>query len=599
MDSWLPQGFFEQLKRHYLFRSAAIYAVIAWLLIQASSSVLPNFGFPRDGVRFVIIVVALGFPVMLVLTWLFVKPRGLVPAECSRRLQLHWKLGSALSVVIIATTTVSGWFLWSAADTARQAQAVNQAVPAVPAVEAFNPFPRSIAVLPFVNRSDDPSQQYFSDGITEEITAALSALPGMHVTAWQSTSQFRGQNVSVTSVGKALNVANVLVGSVQRDGDRVRISVELASTVTGYQQWSSHYDRTFKDIFTTQDDISKAIVDTLQLQLASGGSLVTAMTTNTDAHEFYLKGLAANNAAPVKIDIAIADFQQAIRLDPKFADAYAALAKAYAASHQYTNVPLAKSLPLAKRAAKQALQLNPKLAAAHVALGMTYALERKPQRARDELRQVLALNPNDPGAHIIYATLLPVNDSQEKLAHYQQASDLDPKSYRSVVAHYNMAGTYEGLEDYDKAMTEYRKAIDLAPQLVYLRLDFAGLYHRRGDNQNAIAALSGIAVADPIQAGLLNAARVVYQAQAMPTLRNDAHAALQQVDTSKLSAPDLIELAVLYSVLADKDRAIQLLTGACANAPESCSDIAVNPNFRPLASEPRFQKLIKQYNLST
>lgn len=588
----VPPSFLERLKRHYIFRIAATYALIAWILIQASGSILPGFGLPRDSVRFVIIVVALGFPVMLVLAWTFVKPRDVDPVNLSRWTRLRWRLGSALSIIVVVLVCISGWYLWRIAVTSHEAQSLAMATPPNSATTAFNPIPHSIAVLPFANLSTDAMQQYFSDGITEEVTNALGKLPGVRVIAWQSAAVYRGRKITVPDVGRALNVANVLVGSIMRDGERVRISAELVSAVTGYQLWSSHYDRTFKDVFAIQDDISKAIVSALQLQLAGNGPLVAAATTNPGAHDFYLKGLAASNArTAASLDEATSDFQRAIQLDPRYAEAYAALAWAYAIRNEYSSVPLAKSMPMAKRAAKQALRLNPNLAAAHVALGYIYMSEQNPRRAEKELRRALKLNPNDAEAHIVYGVLLPANRQQDQLAQYQQAAVLDPNS---ALAHYNLAVTYEDMGDYTNAITEYQATVGLAPQLTFARLDLASLYHNNADDRSAIAILSGVHIDDPQQAKLANAARLVYTAQQHPDLRDQALATLQHMDVVNMSASDKEALVILYAVLGQKDYAVQLLSQACATAPETCGQLAAE--FKVLEGEPRFQKLVEKYS---
>ncbi|MGH8397812.1 MAG: tetratricopeptide repeat protein [Gammaproteobacteria bacterium] len=590
----LAPGFLERVKRHIIFRIAAVYAIASWILIQLSSSVFPNLGLPKDSIRFVIILVALGFPVMLVLAWTFVKPSSIEPEGYTRWKRVRLRIGSILSVLIIVLVCISGWYLWRAAVIAHVAQEISETV-TDNAAPVFNPPLRSIAVLPFKNQSDDPNQQYFSDGITEEITSALGALPGVRVTSWQSTSVYRDTGISIIKVGKALNVANVLLGSISRDGNRIRISAQLVNSVTGYQLWSGDYDRTFKDVFAVQDDISKAIVSALQLHLPSTGTLVTDATADPNAHDFYLKGLAAQNAEnAASLDVAVQDFQQAIRLDPKYAEAYAALGQTYAFSHSVTDIPLTKSLPLAKRAAKQALRLDQNLAAAHEALGMVYALEQKPKRAITELRRALRLDQNNARTHIIYATLLPPNKHVKALDQYEQAVNLDPND---PYAHYNFGVIYEDYGDYKNAILEYQATLGLAPQLSYVRLDLAGAYHRNSDDKSAVDILTGVKTDDPLQAQILDAARLTYMAQQTPDINNQALDALKQIDVTRINVTDKEKLSALYTVIGKKGLAIKLLEEACANGPETCTDLAINPGYALLRSEPLFHKLVEQYTL--
>ncbi|MGA9854217.1 MAG: tetratricopeptide repeat protein [Gammaproteobacteria bacterium] len=595
MDDKPPSNFLDRLKRHYIFRIAAVYAIAAWVVIQLFNNVLPNLGLSKDSVRFVIIIVTLGFPVVLILAWTFIDPKGDGHTEPSGWIRMRLRIGSALSLIIIVLVSISGWYLWKAAVVAHVAQLVSEAAPKNTA-PVFNPSSRSIAVLPFRDQSTNPNEQYFSDGITQEITGALGSLPGVRVISWQSTSVYRGKNISVTEVGRALNVANVLVGSISRDGDRVRISTELVSAITGFQLWSAHYDRTFKDVFAIQDSISKAMVDALQLHLSGNGPLVTAATTNTTAHDYYLKGLEATSTRTAEsLEAAIKYYQQAVRLDPHYAQAYAALAWTYALSHQYTNTPLEQSLPLAKQAAKQALRINKNLSSAHMAMGVVYLLEEKISRGQAELRRAMELNPNNLDAYVVYASTLTPNNFKEALVYLQQAAVINPNS---AIAHYDLGYVYESLGDYKNAINEMQAAIGLAPQHVFTRIDLAGIYYRNSDLKSAVGILSNIKIDDPLQAQILNAARLTYMAQQNPDLNNQAIAALKGIETNKLSTVYKETLIALYALMGQRDHAIDLLKDACANAPETCGDLAINPSYKKLRNEPEFKALLKKYSLN-
>ncbi|MDE2234427.1 MAG: tetratricopeptide repeat protein [Gammaproteobacteria bacterium] len=592
MDTKSGKDFIDRLKRHYMVRIAAVYAIAGWVIIQLFNNILPNLGIAKDSVRFAIIIVALGFPVMLVLAWTFTNPSGEKYVEPSSWTRLRLRIGSVLSLVIIIIVGISGWYLWRLAVIAHVAAEVASSAPVVTA-PPFNPQPRTIAVLPFKNLNNNPKQQYFSDGITEEITGALGALPGVRVISWQSASAYRWQKISPTAAGKALNVANVLIGSVRRDGDRIRISTELVNSVNGFQLWSAHYDRTFSDIFAIQDSISKAMVEALQLHLANDQPLVTAATTSTDAHDLYLQGLEAMNMRTVEgLDAAIKFFQRAIRKDHHFAQAYAALALAYALTHQYTNIPLKTSLPLAERAAKQALRLNSKLSDAHLAMGAVYISQEKIERGQKELRRAMELNPNNLEAHVIYADTLPKSKAKQALVHFQQAAVLDPNSY---TAHYGLGYEYETLGDYKNAVTEFQAAIALAPQLASTRVDLAGLYHRNSDDKSAVDILTGVQTDDPLQAQIINAARLAYMDQQNPQLGGQAIAALQQIDLHQVSYNDKAELVTLYALVGMKQQAVQLLAQVCDNAPETCGDIAINASYGMLRGMPGFDALVKKY----
>jgi adenylate cyclase len=592
MDDKLPSNFLERLKRHYMFRIAAVYAIAAWVVIQLFNNVLPNLGLPKDSVRFVIIIIALGFPVVLALSWTFINPSGNGYTEPSHWTRFRLRLGSVLSIIIIILVSISGWYLWKATEIAHVANLVTESAPTITA-PAFNPMPDSIAVIPFKNQADSLNQQYFSDGITQEITGALGELPGIRVISWQSMSKYRGKHVSPTEVGKTLNVANVLVGSISRDGTRVRISAELVSTVTGFQLWSGHYDRTFRDIFAIQDAISRAMVEALKLPLSSDRPLVKPSTTRPDAHDYYLKGLEElNTRTNESITAAIKYFKQAIRLDTHYAQAYASLAWAYALSPQYTNMSLKQSISLAKRAAKQALRINKNLDSARMAMGAVYVLQGNIRRGQTELQHAIELNPNNLEAYIIYATTLPTNKLNEALVYYKKAAILDPNS---AVAHYNLGYAYESLGDYVNAITELQAAIGLAPQHVFTRLDLAGIYYRNSDNKSAVDILSNVTINDSIQAEILNAARLVYMSRINSDLSQQAITALRKINVDNLGTADQQELVTLYALVGQKTYALQLLKQACTNAPETCGDLAVNPSYEMLRSDPEFQRIAKKF----
>ena len=317
--------FFARLKQHHIYRVATVYAIAAWVLIQLSNSVFPDFGLSHRALPVLIITLLLGFPVVLAIAWMFIKPKD--PEKFDRWQRLRWKLGALLSVVVVVCVVVSSGYMWRVSEHhAQQIAPLSPAPPSVPS--AFSPPANSIVVLPFINLSDDPKQQYFSDGITEELTDALGEIPALSVIAWETASAYRDSHQISTEIGKALNVANLLQGSILRQGDKVRITAELVDTQTGYQLWSNHYDESFQGIFRVQDTISKAIAAALQVQLVGSGRLVMQATNNPEAHEFYLKGrLALDQGSAASLVEAQKDFEKAIALDPQYADAYARLAQ--------------------------------------------------------------------------------------------------------------------------------------------------------------------------------------------------------------------------------------------------------------------------------
>ncbi|MGH8363183.1 MAG: hypothetical protein ACRESQ_07520, partial [Gammaproteobacteria bacterium] len=239
-----------RFKRHHLYRVATIYAIAAWIIIQLANSVFPDFGVPRTSVRLVIVMLLLGFPVALMLAWLLIRPVN--PEKLAHWQKRRWRLSLLLTAIVIVFVGISGAYIWKI--TAQSAFQAAQA-PATVSTPTFAPPPNTVAVLPFRNLGSG-AMQYLSDGLTQELTDDLSQFPGMQVIAWQTMHGYSDTSLSVQEIGKRLNVAYILTGSVMRDGDQLRASAALASTISGNQVWSSRYDQDFKDVFAMQDSIS-------------------------------------------------------------------------------------------------------------------------------------------------------------------------------------------------------------------------------------------------------------------------------------------------------------------------------------------------------
>ncbi|MGH9369355.1 MAG: protein kinase domain-containing protein [Thermoanaerobaculia bacterium] len=289
---------------------------------------------------------------------------------------------------------------------------------------------RSLAVLPFANLSGDPENEYFSDGVSEEILNALTRLPGLKVIGRTSSFRFRGRDVDTGEVARQLGVDTILSGSVQRAGDTVRITAELVDARTGYRLWSQRYDRKAENLFALEDEISRSIAEALRIELAGGAgrSLVAEATRDTEAHNLFLRAnVLSHRSDEASLEEAIRLYRQAVSRDPSFAGAWAGLANAYFWLGDAYRAPR-DLLPLAKEAARKAIALDDSLAAGHlmlgiVALGWDYDLPT----ARRELERALALDPGAPDAHGYYGwVLLAAADTAGARAQLRKAAELDP-----------------------------------------------------------------------------------------------------------------------------------------------------------------------------
>jgi len=581
-------NFLARLKRHYIYRVASIYALAGWVIIQLANGLFPNFGLMRSSVRIVIAFVALGFPLVMVLAWMFIRPVD--PEKLTRWQRLRWRLGSLLTIIVIAFVSISGIYIWKVNS---EHTDISTTTPAATEAAVFNPPANSIAVLPFQNLSNNKSRQYFSDGITQELTNALGKIHDLRVIAWQSVAGFRNSTLPANTIGKELNVAYMLIGSVLREDDKLRVYVELVNTVTGYQVWSNKYDRSLKDIFAVQDDISKAIAGSLQIELSGNQHLVTAATTSTEAHDAYLRGMDAYNArTTANLYKAIKYFQRAIKLDPNYAEAYAQLGGVYTVLPENTSMSYKEANAKAMPMVQKALAINPNLAQAHAVLANIYISQHKTNAAKAELLKTLALDPSNASAHSSYAFLLPLKDA---LAQYKQAAMLNPEYWAVQM---NLGVTYAELGDISQAIKAYQVAQRLSPDNIDAPLEIAFLHHlQSNNNKESVRVLSEFKPANKDDAELLEASRLSYAALLDPQLRNQALATLDKITSNKNGGFDQYYLATAYIVLGEKTKAIQLIQQFCGGAPDTCNDIAVDTHYLSLHSEKQFQELVAKYGL--
>jgi adenylate cyclase len=286
-------------------------------------------------------------------------------------------------------------------------------------------------VLPFENLSDDKGNAYFSDGITEEILNALAQIPNLKVAARRSAFQFKGKDLDLRKIGQALGVAHILEGSLQRAGDQVRINVQLVDARDGVQDWSEKFDRKLDNVFAVEDEIAKAIATKLRVQLTGGAGqpLVGDSTNNPQAHELYLRGLTLLAARGPGLREAIDAFEEAVKLDPNYAQALGALAETYPLLPAYGLGSMELMLPLGESAAQKALRLNPDTASAHVALGLAETYRCHWPDAEQAFRRALTLAPSDAEAVNQYAQFLgTVGQHEPALREIERAQQLDPLS---------------------------------------------------------------------------------------------------------------------------------------------------------------------------
>jgi TolB-like protein/Tfp pilus assembly protein PilF len=457
-DETTRRSFFAELQRRNVYKVAIAYAVIAWLLMQIATHVFPFLEIPNWAIRLVIMLLAIGFPVALIIAWAFeLTPEGLKRTEVADREPAKQIRKKAWIYVVVVAAALSMGLFFVGRYTAPN-RPVTSGLPE-----------KSIAVLPFENLSEEKGNAYLAEGIQEEILTRLARIADLKVIARTSTQQFQSKPANLFEIAKQLGVANILEGSVQRSADQVRVNVQLTKAATGAHLWADTFDRKLTDIFAVESDIATTIAETLQAQLTGSEKKAIAKrpTPNAEAYEFYLKGrFFWNKRTGADLRTAIDYFNQALVKDPSYALAYAGLADSYGLLSAYGAASRVDSLPQANAAAKKALELDDTLAEAHTSLAMVLsAYDFDFEQSLKEFERAIELNPNYATAHHWYGELLgAVGRFDEGIAELKRAEQLDPLS---LVINTDLGEIHTFAREYDKAIEQLRKAIEMDPRFYY------------------------------------------------------------------------------------------------------------------------------------
>ena len=378
----------ESLKQRKLAQWAIAYVAAAFALLQGVDIVAQRFGWPEAFERILIIALCIGFFITLLLAW-YHGERG------------AQKVSGTELLLLALLLAIGGGLAWKFAP-GSLAVAVKPADATASAAPAADISAKSVAVLPFSDLSPAHDQEYFSDGMAEEILNALAQIKDLKVAGRTSSFFFKGKNEDLRAIGKTLGVANVLEGSVRKQGDKVRITAQLIQASDGFHLWSNSYDGDLKDVFELQERIARAITEQLKVVLAGEQKtrLVPVATSSPEAYALYLQAAAIfNRRDGPHFSDAIADLKEAIRLDPKYARAHARLASFHAIANNYDNtVNLTESQASSEHEARIAIDLDPTLAEPHAALGVIHEYRREWVAARESLEHAVTLDPNDPTA---------------------------------------------------------------------------------------------------------------------------------------------------------------------------------------------------------
>ncbi len=417
----------RRLKEHRIAQWSIGYVAVAYGIQHAVVLTTESLDWPHVVTRISMLLLVLGLPIAVTLAWYHGE-------RVNRRIS-----GPELTIISILLVGISLLFYVFIRPSEQIAARPVVAAPAMTAIApATKPAGTSVAVLPFLNLSGDPKEEYFSDGMTEEITSALAKVKGLNVVARTSAFQFKGENRDMRAVGQALGASDLIEGSVRQDGNQVRITAQLIKAADGTHLWTESYDRELKGVFAVQEDIAQAIAGALQIPLGlkPGEHLVTARTTNTGSYQDYLRARALYRARDFAEAIPI--LEHAVASDPSYAPSWALLAQAYDIGPIYifslydgsidrVSARYGSLADKAKRAAQQALRFDPRSAAAHAALGDAGAVRLDWMAGEDQLRQALALDPGDPDILNIYSyNLQMVGYLKQALAIRRKLRTLEP-----------------------------------------------------------------------------------------------------------------------------------------------------------------------------
>ena len=467
--------FLAEVRRRRVLRVAGLYVVAAWIIIQAAGEGFVAWQIPDEILRFVWIFAVVGFPLTLIFSWYYdVTSDGIVrtpPALADHDFDasLHMIDYAVLAGLLVVVTLIAYRLVTEIADIPMQRNA--------PSSYAEAP-ENSIAVLPFVNMSSDSGNDYFSDGISEELLTGLAQLSGLHVAARTSTFYFKNKNKNIKQIAAQLGVRNILEGSVRKSGNKIRITAQLIDAANGYHLWSQTYDRELGDIFAIQDDISGSVIQSLKITLLGHDSdrLGRYRTENLQAYDAYLVGrqhLAQGTSAATLA--AIASFEEAVELDGNYALAHVGVADAYLQLSVYGSLGQQEIIVHAEPAISAALELDSELGEAYAALGLIHYWRGDPNAAETAFKKAIELNPGYPRSYLNYGVMLnwALGKTDEALDLHQTALGLDPLSIPVNMA---VADDYQMLGRHDEAMTRSKRVIEIDPDFPRAYVLIADLY---------------------------------------------------------------------------------------------------------------------------
>lgn len=588
---------FHELKRRNVFRVAIAYLALAWLLIEASSVLFPGFGIPDWAFRFVVIILALGFLPTLMFSWAYeITPEGLkrekdlvredsITHMTARR--LDW-ITIALIVLVLAFVLADRFWLgaWSARQTAGPAEVTTEAVQTAKPDQQHSP--NSIAVLPFVNMSDDPDNEYFSDGISEELLNLLAKIPDLRVIARTSSFAYKGKDATIPDIARELNVGHVLEGSVRKAGNQVRVTAQLIRADDSSHLWSQTYDRTLDNIFAIQDEIAAAVVK--QLKVTLFGAIPSARKLDPNSYAIFLKAqhLARQDSLEALSESSEL-FLQVLENNPDSAEAWNGLASNYREQTRAGRRPYDEGYQLVQEAARRALEIDPTFAPAYSNLGwFAMDIDNDLETAAKFFQRALELEPTNLtiiSDAAIMARNLGRLDKAIALLEYTLGNDpANPAGHARLGILYYFAGRL------DEAISSSRTALMLSPELTRAHYQISEALLMKGDPQ---AALEEVQQESQIGYRLFGSALSHY---ALGQTKESDTALNMVIDRYEQAAA--YNIAYNYAFRGESDAAFEWLDKAVQYRDSGLSHVMINPLFANIHGDPRWRPFLERIGKS-
>jgi serine/threonine-protein kinase len=577
------RNFFAELKRRNVYKVAVAYIVGGWALSQGIAQVFPVFDVPNWAIRLVVLLIIIGFPIALIFAWAFeVTPEGIKRTEAADAAGQRSRGVAWIYIVLIGAAFSVGLFFvgrYTAGHATSQIRQVRTATTE-----------KSIAVLPLINESGDPKDEYFSDGLSEELIAALAQISGLKVIGRSSSFRFKDRKEEPKMIGQKLGVSTLLDGTVRKQGDRVRIVAALVNAADGIQLWTRTFDRQLKDIFAVQEEIARAVADSLKVTLLGSDTAQRGAPTNMEAHNAYLQGhfhLIRRNVEDFRK--AIEYYDQAIQLDPNYALAYAERAEAWAFMGDLTG-QRPTAYPKARTDAEKAVAIAPDLAEARAALGwVRFLAEWRFAEGLAELKRAKELSPANPNANDLLARIIVyLGRFADAERQAREAVELDPLS---IVTQGNLARVLFYAGKLDEADTVARKAAELQPSGAGSHRFQVLIAAQRGDGDTALREA---------------------QLEPDPGFRRFELAVAHHVRGDRAAADaalaDLIanartgfayQIAEVYALRGEKDKAFEWLQTAFDDRDAGMLGLLADPLLRGLRDDARYKTLLAKVGLPT